>query len=117
MKINTEKRTGGFKNVGNIANYIYEKVTQLEAETEVLRKGSNEFKKSLNEVTNAIEDIAAGSLSVVSDTEKIALHIAKLEETLSDNQEHIRRVTDNMDRIIENKNQGLKLMSELRRLQ
>jgi len=91
----TRNRTGNFKNVGNIANYIYEKVTQLEAETEILKQGSNEFRKSLEEVTKAIEDIATGSLSIVSDTEKIALNIAELEKTLSDNQEHIKCVTEN----------------------
>ena len=116
-KINLKRnRMGNFKHVGNIANYIYEKVTQLETETEILKKGSNDFRKSLEEVTQAIEDIAAGSLSIVSDTEKIALNIAQLEKTLSDNQEHIKCVAENMDKIINDKNQGLKLMSELRNL-
>lgn len=104
------------KYVENIANDIYEKVTQLETETEILNKGSKEFQKSLKEVTKAIEDIAEGSLSVVSDTEKIALHIDKFEKIISNNQEYLRCVTDNMDKIIDNKNQGLKLMSELRDL-
>lgn len=116
IKTDTKKKMDSFKHVSNIANYIYEKVTQLEAETEILRKGSNEFRLSLNEVTKAIEDIATGSVSVVTDTEKIALHIAELEKALADNKEHIRCVTENMDRIIENKNQGLKLMDELRSL-
>ncbi|HHV95786.1 MAG TPA: hypothetical protein GXX37_04815 [Clostridiaceae bacterium] len=116
MLINKGKTTAGIKSVGNTANYIYEKVTQLEAETEILKKGSNEFRASLNKVTKAIEDIAEGSLKAVSDTEKIALHIDNLEETLSHNQEHIKYVTENMYRIIDNKNQGLKLMSELRDL-
>lgn len=112
----SDKKAGGFKHVGSMANYIYEKVTQLEGETVILRKGSHEFRQSLGEVTKAIEDIAAGSLSVVFDTEKIAAHISELERTLSQNQEHIRCVTENMDRIIENKNQGLKLMSDLRKM-
>jgi len=110
------KKAGGFRHVGSIANYIYDKVTQLEEETKILRKGSHEFRQSLGEVTKAIEDIAAGSLSVVSDTEKIAAHISELERILSQNQEHIRRVTENMERIIDNKNQGLKLMSDLRKM-
>ncbi|HHW30736.1 MAG TPA: hypothetical protein GXX20_03545 [Clostridiaceae bacterium] len=113
VKINTGKITGNFRNVGDIANYIYEKVTQLESETKILRKGSNEFQVSLKDVTKAIEDIAAGSSSIIADTEKIALHVDELEKTLSDNREHIRCVTENMDRIIDIKNQGLKLMSEL----
>jgi len=112
-KVSSRKRTS--KHIGNIANYIYETVTQLETEAAILKRGSNEFQKSLKEVTKAIEDIAAGSISVVSDTEKIAKHVEQLEKTVADNYENIiRRVTDNMDRIIENKNRGLKLMSELR---
>ncbi|NLC69531.1 MAG: methyl-accepting chemotaxis protein, partial [Clostridiaceae bacterium] len=116
VKTDTGKITGGFKHVGDMANFIYEKVTRLEAETEVLRKGSSEFRESLKDVTQAIEDIAGGSSSIIADTEKIALHVAGLEKTLSDNREHIRCVAENMDRIIENKNQGLKLMSELRNI-
>jgi len=116
VKNSTEKRKDDLGHVGRIADYIYEQVTQLEAETNMLKKGSNEFQVSLQEVTKAIEDIAAGSLSVVADTEKIASYIAELEKTVSDNHEHIKCVTDNMNEIIDNKNQGLKLMSELSNL-
>jgi len=105
---------GSSKHIGNMANYIYETVTQLESEVKFLKRGSSEFQKSLQGVTKAIEEIAAGSLSLVSDTEKIANHIEQLEQTIEDNYEHIRRVTDNMDSIIDNKNRGLKLMGELR---
>lgn len=116
IKNNTEKRTGCFNRARNIANYIYEKIAQLEDESEILRKGSHEFRESLEEVTKAIEDIAAGSSSIVSDTGKIALYIAGLERTLSDNRGQIKCVTDNMSKIIDNKNQGLQLMGELRKM-
>lgn len=108
--------TCNFRHIGDIANYIYGKVTQLGSEIQVLKNGSSEFRGSLEAVTRAVEEIADCSLSVVSDTEKIASHISELEKTLADNQEHIKLVTDNMDKIISYKNQGLRLMSELRSL-
>ncbi|HHY36480.1 MAG TPA: methyl-accepting chemotaxis protein [Firmicutes bacterium] len=116
VKLNTDKRTGGFTRARNIANFIYEQIMQLDDESEILRKGSLEFKHSLEEVTRAIEDIAAGSVSIVSDTGRIALYIEDLEKTLQANREHIRRVSDNMARIIDYKDQGLHLMDELRKL-
>ena len=115
IKTNSAKTAGSLNHARDLADNIFRKVTQLEEGTETLRKGSNEFKKSMESVTAAIEDIAEGSLNIVSDTEKIAQHIAELEKALSDNRDQIKLVTDNMEEIITNKNIGLELMSELRK--
>ena len=112
---NADRMAGSFSHASELADSIYAKVTQLEVETEVLRKGSYEFKKSMEEIAAAIEDIAKGSLSILSDTEKITLHIAELEKALEDNRDQVKHVTGNVEEIIGNKNQGLELMSELRK--
>ncbi len=115
LKADTATKTEGFKHVGDMADYIYEMISRLGTEIEILKNGSNEFRQSLNGVTAAIDSIAEGSISVVSDTEKIAHHISELEKALSDNNGHIKQVARNMEEIIDNKNQGLQLMNELRR--
>jgi methyl-accepting chemotaxis protein len=115
IKANADRMAGSFSHASELADSIYAKVTQLEVETEVLRKGSYEFKKSMEEIAAAIEDIAKGSLSILSDTEKITLHIAELEKALEDNRDQVKHVTGNVEEIIGNKNQGLELMSELRK--
>jgi len=106
-KVSSKNRAS--EHIGKMANYIYEAVTKLEGETEVLKKGSSEFQEAIEGVTKAIDDIAVGTVSLVSDTEKIAEHISQLEKAILDNYEHIRRVTDNMDKIIGYKNRGLKI--------
>jgi len=115
LKTNSDKIAGNLNHARDLADNIFRKVTQLEEKTELLRKGNNDFKRSMEDVTSAIEDIAEGSLSIVSDTEKIALHIAKLEKALSENRDQINHVTENMEKIIITKNLGLELMSELRK--
>lgn len=115
MKTNSDKTVGNMEHARSLADTIYRRVTRLEEETEALRKGSQAFKKSMEEVTAAIEGIAEGTVSIVSDTEKIAQNIAELEKALSDNRYQVKCVTENMEKIINSKNLGLELMSALKK--
>lgn len=111
-----ETSTNDNNSIRNMANFIYEEATQLGDDTKLLKRDSNDFQKSLLEVTQSIENIASGFSSVVYDTEKISIHLTEMEKNMSENQEYLKIVTDNIKQIIENKNLGLKLMSELKKL-
>ncbi len=115
MKTNSGKTADNMEHARNLADNIYKRVTRLEEETEALRKGSHAFRKSMEEVTAAIEDIAEGTMSIVADSEKIAQYIAELEKALSDNRDQVKYVTENMEKIIGSKNLGLELMSSLKK--
>ena len=52
------------------ADNIYKRVTSSRKKLRALRKGSHAFRKSMEEVTAAIEDIAEGTMSIVADSEK-----------------------------------------------